>query len=176
MTGTTRADPSPAGEIAHGSYRLFWSLFAATLFLDQFSKWLVVDISGFKLGLYPPFGGMEIIPGFFNLVYAVNYGAAWGMLEGFSWLLVLLAFVVLAMITAFREQLQLANAPGQFSFALICSGIVGNTIDRIFRGHVVDFLDFHLPGYQWPTFNIADSAIVVGTFFYICLQFRGNKL
>ena len=145
------------------------------LFLDQVSKWLVADVSGWPMGLYPPFGGKEIIPGFLNIAYSINYGAAWGMLEGYAWLLICLAVLVLALIAIFRKDLALHTSVSQWCFGLIIGGIVGNTIDRVLRGHVVDFLDVRLPGYQWPTFNVADSAIVIGTFWYIYLQFRPPK-
>lgn len=166
------AEPSPAST----RYQRFWLTLLAILVSDQLTKWIIVEQSGFTRGLYPPFGGMEIVSGFFNIVYAVNYGAAWGMLEGFSWLLIALAVLVLVLIIVFRRELALANHAHQWSFGLIIGGIIGNTIDRLFRGHVVDFLDFHLPWYRWPTFNIADSAIVVGTLLYIYLQFRESGL
>jgi signal peptidase II len=157
------------------TYRWIGLISVGILLMDQLSKWIIVHISGFQLGLYPPFGGKTIIPGFFNLAYAVNHGAAWGMLEGYSWLLVLFAIVVLILMIVFRKELELHQLSSQWCFGLISGGIIGNTIDRIFRGHVVDFLDFRLPGYQWPTFNVADSAIVVGTLIYIYLQFRPQK-
>lgn len=175
MTGTTELpSPPPASRIPSRLVR-FWGTFGVILVGDQVTKWIIVSLSGFTLGLYPPFGGVEIIPGFFNLVYAVNYGAAWGMLEGFSWLLIALALLVLGLIAVFRKDLELHQWPQQWAFGLICGGIVGNTLDRLFRGHVVDFLDFHLPFYRWPTFNIADSAIVVGTLWYILLQLRPSR-
>ena len=175
MTGTTETgSPQPATPATLHLHR-FWVVFAVGLILDQVSKWLVVQVSGFQLGLYPPFGGKVLIPGFLNLAYAVNYGAAWGFLEGYSWLLVILAGVVLALITIFHKDLGLQYKANQYCFGMICSGIIGNTIDRIYRGHVVDFIDMRLPGYQWPTYNVADSAIVIGTFWYIFLQFRQNK-
>jgi signal peptidase II len=145
------------------------------LLADQLTKWVIVDHSGLTLGLYPPFDGFEIIPGFFNIVHSVNYGAAWGILEGYAWLLILLAVLVLALIGIFRQQLGLSRTAQQLCFGLIGGGIIGNTLDRLFRGHVVDFLDFHLPFYRWPTFNIADMAIVIGTFWYIFLQLRNPE-
>ncbi|NDV62814.1 signal peptidase II [Puniceicoccales bacterium CK1056] len=178
-TGTTdQGAPSASPKSASG-YCRFWIILSLILFMDQLSKWIIVDYSGLTMGLYPPFGGVEIIPGFFNIVYSINYGAAWGMLEGFAWLLILLAILVLVLIALFRDHLELAMRAQQWCFGLISGGIIGNTIDRLFRGHVVDFLDFHLPFYRWPTFNVADSAIVIGTFWYIYLQFRSptaNKI
>ena len=175
MTGTTEGNRIAPVTRALQMPTRFWLILFTVLLSDQVTKWLIVEFSGFALGLYPPFGGVEVIPGFFNLVYAVNYGAAWGMLEGFSWLLISLAVVVLVLIAAFRNELGMQEPVNQVCFGLISGGIVGNTIDRLFRGHVVDFLDFHLPWYRWPTFNIADSAIVVGTLWYIYLQFRPSS-
>jgi signal peptidase II len=152
--------------------KIFWSLAAAVFLFDQATKWLIVDVSGFALGAYPPHGGLEMVPGFFSLVYAVNYGAAWGMLQGFTFLLVGLAVLVLVLLAVFHRSLELHKPLHQVCFGLITGGILGNTLDRVFRGHVVDFLDFHLSFYRWPTFNLADSAIVAGTFLYIFLQFR----
>lgn len=168
-SGPTASQGFPANLF---SYRLLLGLLVAVFLMDQLTKWIIVHWSGFSLGAYPPHGGTEIIPGFFNLVYAVNYGAAWGLFQGFGYLLVALAFLVMALIILFRKSLELHRPRHQFCFGLICGGILGNTIDRLFRGHVVDFLDFHLPFYRWPTFNIADSAIVVGTLLYLFWQFR----
>ena len=175
MTETTESGLSPRTDSAKASYCRFWIVAAIILLLDQLSKWLIADLSGFPMGLYPPFGGVEVFPGFLNVVYSLNHGAAWGMLEGYGWLLVLLAFVVLGLIALFRKDLGFEHVPNQWCFALITGGIVGNTIDRVWRGHVVDFLDVRLPGYQWPSFNVADSAIVVGTMWCIYLQFRPAK-
>ena len=171
-TGTTEQGAPIASRESSTGYCRFWFILTAILLADQLSKWIIVEYSGLTRGLYPPFGGVEIIPDFFNLVYSINYGAAWGILEGFAWLLILLALLVLVLIALFREHLGLAMRAQQWCFGLIAGGIIGNTIDRLFRGHVVDFLDFHLPFYRWPTFNIADSAIVLGTFWYVYLQFR----
>jgi signal peptidase II len=173
MTGTTdRGDAAAASSRAAPGHLRLWSILLLVLLSDQLTKWLIVEHSGFVRGLYPPFSGVELVPGFFNLVYTVNHGAAWGMFQGFSWLLVCLGVLVLALIAIFNRHLSLHLPSQQWAFGLICGGIIGNTIDRLLRGHVVDFLDFHLRWYRWPTFNIADTAIVVGTFAYILLQVR----
>lgn len=148
----------------------FWSTAVVTLGLDQLTKVIIVQWSGFRMGMYPPMDGAVVIPGFFNLVYAINYGAAWGILQGYAWVLVALAVVVLALIYFFRKALFMEHPCNRWIFGLLTGGIIGNTTDRIFRGHVVDFLDFTLPYYRWPTFNIADSAIVIGTLWYLLLQ------
>jgi signal peptidase II len=147
------------------AYRWFWVCAVAVFVLDHLSKAWVVHLSGYTLGRVPPLSGTEIIPGFFNLIYTVNYGAAWGLGEGLGWLFVLIAVVVLGAIYRFRRALELLRLPYQIAFGLVSGGIVGNSLDRVLRGHVVDFLDFDLQFYRWPTFNIADSGIVLGALF-----------
>ncbi len=122
------------------------------------------------LGSYWPYGGIEIVPGFFYLAHVVNEGAAWGILKGFHYGFIVLAIAALGGIYYFRHSLLLYKKPSQIAFGLLCGGILGNLCDRLRWGFVVDFLDFHLPGYRWPAFNIADSAITVGVVLYIILN------
>lgn len=144
-------------------YRLLLILSAVVFVLDQLTKLWVVHGSGLRLGVYPPFGGIEVIPGVFSIVYAINEGAAWGLLSGYSWIFLIIATVALAAMFRYRRQLELERIPYQWAFGLMVGGIIGNALDRLLRGHVVDFLDVDLQFYRWPTFNVADSAIVVGT-------------
>ncbi|MCC5839844.1 MAG: signal peptidase II [Opitutales bacterium] len=166
---TTTTDPLAPGRT---SYRLLFILAAVVFALDQATKLWIVHLSGFPHGFYPPFGGMEIIPGFFSLVYTTNAGAAWGILEGRGSILLGIAVIALGTIYFFRRELELSRTPMQLAFGLIIGGILGNSLDRLVHGHVIDFLDVHLGFYRWPTFNIADSGIVVGCAFYIYLSFR----
>ena len=124
---------------------------------------------GLALESYWPSGGIEIVPGFFYLAHVVNEGAAWGIFQGFRYGFIGLAFASLAAFYFFRHSLLLIKRPSQLAFGLICGGILGNLCDRLRLGFVVDFLDFQLPGYRWPAFNIADSGITVGVVFYIIL-------
>ena len=119
--------------------------------------------------------GIHVIDGFFSLIYVHNTGAAWSLFEGQSYLLALLAVAALGCMFYFREILELERASMQLLFGLICGGVVGNLIDRLLYGHVVDFLDFQLPGYHWPTFNIADCGITVGVALYIIYSFLGKE-
>lgn len=156
-------------------YRLLWLIVAVLLPLDQLSKYWIVAHSGFSHGLYPPHGGMEVIPGFFNLVYATNYGAAWGLFSDYGHVLIALGFLSLIAIFLLRRDLELNTIQGQVSFGLIISGIIGNTIDRLVHGRVIDFLDVDLQFYRWPTFNFADCGIVVGAMLYVWMNFRPGK-
>ena len=128
------------------------------LVLDQFTKYLVLQ----RFALHE---SVPVIPGFFNLTYVRNPGAAFGILAGAhgAWRTVFFIAVSLAalavIITLVRkthDRLPLA------AFALIGGGAVGNLIDRVRSGEVVDFIEWYYRSYHWPAFNIADSAITVG--------------
>lgn len=151
-------------------YRLLLILLVVVFGLDQATKaWINAKL---PLGSYGPYAGIEVIPGFFNLVHVGNTGAAWSLLAGRSAWLAGLALVTLAAIYLWRRQLGLKERPGQLCFGLLCGGIAGNLIDRVWHGHVIDFLDFHFGSYIYPTFNIADSGIVVGVAGYLFWSLR----
>lgn len=130
------------------------------LVLDQLTKyWVVKEI---------PFGARHtVIPGFFNLTYVTNTGAAWGILSGRYWLLLAISALVFLAAIRFMRTLTENWTERYFAVFLVLSGILGNSIDRIFRGAVVDFLQFYIGKYAWPSFNVADSCICVGVFIYI---------
>ncbi len=130
------------------------------LALDQISKAAVVK--------YIRFGErIPVIPDFFNLTYITNTGAAWGILAGHGWLLLLISCAVLIAVICFIRTLTDGWPERIYAIGLIVSGILGNSIDRIFRGEVVDFLQFLFGRYQYPSFNVADSCICVGVFLFI---------
>lgn len=123
-----------------------------------------------KLAVEHTFQLRESIPilgDFFQLTYVTNPGAAWGMLAGKMYLLLGLAVVVFFGLLFFFRRIAEGWIERYFAVMMILSGIVGNSIDRIWRGEVVDFLDFNLGFYRWPTFNIADSAICVGVILFL---------
>ena len=115
---------------------------------------------------------IEVIENFFWIVHVHNKGAAWGILQGFGWLLSLLALVALIGIFVCRRILQLETNYMQVVFGLLCAGIVGNLVDRLRLGYVIDFLDFLLGNYHWPAFNVADSAIFCGVGLYLIYSWR----
>ena len=110
----------------------------------------------------------EIIPGFFYLTNVRNPGAAFGLLaDGDAthrlWFFVVVSLVAIGIIVSFFRQLAPGDRLHAFALGLILGGAVGNLIDRVWLGEVVDFLHFKLwGGYSWPDFNFADSFIVVG--------------
>jgi len=136
------------------------------LLIDQISKVLIHH--SLKLG-----ESVLVVNNFFSLTYVTNKGAAWGILSGYGWLLLLIAALVTAATIYFMRWLTEGFNERYLALAMIVSGIIGNSIDRIWRGEVVDFLDLHIGNYHWPpVFNVADSAICVG----VCIFFLSNIL
>lgn len=143
-----------------GTFRLALLVGILFLILDQLTKyWVVRDI---------PFASrLTVIPGFFNLTYVTNTGAAWGILSGRFWLLLTISAVVFLAAIWYLRTLTDGWTERYYAIFLVMSGILGNSIDRICRGAVVDFLQFYIGRYVWPSFNVADSCICVGVFIYI---------
>jgi signal peptidase II len=114
---------------------------------------------------------------FFNLVLVWNPGISFGMFGGDKalepWILVGLTAVISTglMIWLVRER----HRPTALALGLVLGGAVGNVVDRLRHGAVVDFLDFHIAGFHWPAFNVADSAIVVGALLLVAESFMGKK-
>ncbi len=166
---TERAEPAPRLQRIL-AYRWLIGLALVVFVLDQVTKFLIVV--NLQTGTYGPPGHIPIIPGFFNLVHVGNTGAAWSLLAGKSTLLALLAITTLISIFFWRRSLGLRLKPVQISFGLLCGGIIGNLLDRLVYGHVIDFLDFHFGNYIYPTFNIADSGICIGVGIYLWYSFK----
>ena len=133
---------------------------ALVVIIDQLTKlWIMTN-----LGLHEQ---QNVISGFFNLVYVTNTGAAFGFLAGSkSWLrqvfFVGVAVVALGVIVYAYGHLKRQGRIFVYALGLIGGGAIGNLIDRLRFGSVVDFLDFYFGSYHWPAFNVADSAITVG--------------
>nr|WP_281384290.1 signal peptidase II [Pelagicoccus albus] len=150
------------------------TLAAAVLLLDQATKLWVVNTLPYEGAFFPP-ESIEVIPGFFNIVWVTNTGAAWSMFSGHIWPLTAVGFLALGLLFFFRKALELHLPKIQLSYGLIIGGIIGNMIDRIRIQKVIDFLDFHYGDYYFPSFNIADSGITVGVALYIIFSFRSNE-
>lgn len=136
----------------------------AIIVSDQITKQWVRG--SFALGESRP-----VIDGFFDLTYVRNTGAAWGMFSDYSWALIALSIVMLILMVSFRGSFLSDTWEHRVAYGLLIGGIVGNLFDRIRLAAVTDFLDFHVAGHHWPSFNIADSAICVGVFIYILSSF-----
>lgn len=126
--------------------------------LDQASKWAVMHF-------IPPMGRHVEVAPFLNVVFLLNRGVSFGILSGHAsdFLPAILSAVMLVIITVLIILLAKSTSRLRIiSLSLIIGGAIGNLIDRIRFGAVVDFIDVHANGYHWPSFNIADSAVVVG--------------
>ena len=140
----------------------WFGLAAAVILLDQVTKWAVLENFAY--------GERREVTEFFNLVLVYNKGAAFSMFasaDGWQTPLLILFAIVAAGIVSYlivrnREKRVLC-----LGLALILGGALGNLIDRLRFGHVVDFLDFHAMGWHWPAFNVADSGITVGALLLI---------
>ena len=139
------------------SIRFGLAVAAAVLVADQASKWLILDTV-----MQPP-RSLEIT-GFFNLVMVWNPGVSFGMFgdsgEVGRWVLTLFALAISAFLLNWLRQVD-RRFPA-LAIGMVIGGAIGNVVDRVRFGAVADFLDFHLLGYHWPAFNVADSAITVG--------------
>lgn len=152
----------------HNAGLLRWLTIAlVVVILDQISK---IAISQFLL-----YGQSKAITGYFNLVLVYNKGAAFSFLSDqpgwqryfFTAVSVAASLFILWMLRRHGGQRLFC-----WSLSLILGGAVGNLIDRIAYGHVIDFLDFHLGGWHWPAFNVADSAITMGAILFVLDEFR----
>ncbi len=133
---------------------------AMVVLLDQATKWMVTQ----SLSYYEE---VKIIPGFFNLIYIHNPGGAFGIFaknQGHlqSALFILIALAAMALILYLYKNTYSEYPVLSFGLALIFGGALGNMIDRIRFGEVIDFLDVYISHLHWPAFNVADSAITVG--------------
>jgi len=152
--------------------KFYFSLILAAiiLVLDLLSKrWVEFNLS---------YGQQIVITDFFNLVLAYNAGAAFSFLSDASgwqrWFLSTIA-VLVAVLIVYLLYKHASNRLFCFALSLILGGALGNLWDRIALGHVVDFLDFHVVGYHWPAFNLADSAIFCGACLLILDSIRNGR-
>jgi signal peptidase II len=153
-------------------YLLFLTL--PLYLLDQFTKLLIV-----RHFPHQTFRGEEIvvIPGFFNIVRVHNTGMAFGHFNNSQYANLAfgaVAIAALATITVLWMRGAFPTTSSKLAGALLISGIVGNLTDRLIpgRGYVVDFLDFHLGSYHWPSFNVADSAITIAAALLVISAFQ----
>lgn len=140
-----------------GSLLPWLALALIILIADQFTKTLI-------LGYYR-LGDSTVVTSFFNIVRAHNTGAAFSFLAGASgWQRWLFTGIGIAATVLILWMLKSHAGQKLFSFALACilGGAVGNVVDRLLHGYVVDFLDFHWAGWHFPAFNVADAGISIG--------------
>ena len=137
-------------------------LIIAVVSLDLWSKWAIKS----SLRLYQ---SKPIIQDFFHLTYVTNDGMAFGLsFPGGKLFLLSLILLLTAFIIGFLWKERDGHPLVKYGLALILSGAIGNLVDRIINGSVVDFLDFMIGNFHWYIFNVADSAVTVGMALFIC--------
>ena len=102
-----------------------------------------------------------IINNFFSLTKVYNTGASWNILAGYRLILILITLIILALLIIYQNKFK-ENKRNILAFSLLYGGIIGNLLDRLIQGYVIDFFDFNIFGYDYPVFNIADICIVFG--------------
>ncbi len=149
-----------------------WILIVLALALiDQASKAIVS-------AWLPLYQSKSVIPGFFNLYHTTNRGAVWGLFSKSQAAVPLIMLILsscaflIILVLFWRGRYRGLE---RVSFLLILGGALGNIIDRLRYGQVIDFLDFHLGRHHWPTFNLADSFIFCGVVLLAWTILRGNK-
>ncbi|MDD5722365.1 MAG: signal peptidase II [Syntrophales bacterium] len=156
------------------SHRGFFITLVLVVGLDQLSKWYIS--SGMSLHASYP-----VIDGFFNITYIRNPGAAFGFLANAaplfrSGFLIVVSAAAIVMVLFFLARDRSAGGLLVCALSLITGGAVGNLIDRVRFGNVVDFLDVYIGSYHWPAFNVADSAISIGAVLLAVEMFRRKRV
>ena len=145
----------------------YFGIIIAVLGLDQLTK--IAVISSFSL-----YEKVVVIPGYFNLTYVTNRGAAFSMLAEVDspwrhYFFITVSCLALILLTVFWFRVRKQSPAQGWGLALIAGGALGNLVDSF--GAVIDFIDIHWHGHHWPAFNIADSAICVGVGMFMLLSF-----
>lgn len=133
--------------------------------IDQLTKALISQ----NIALH---SSRSVIPGFFNLTHIRNSGAIFGFFSQSDnqilyIFLTLISLAALGLVIYYFFKTPGTDRLMKISLAVILAGALGNLVDRVFRGYVIDFLDFYVKGWHWPSFNVADASISVGAFFLI---------
>ena len=165
----TRKEPRTVRTFA----RVF-AVVANLVLLDAVTKeWAAAKLKGAA--------SRPVVPGFFDLAYVENRGCAWGLFQHHVWPLALAGIAALVFLVWKRREIFHVDASGwrrRCGAACECilyAGIAGNLIDRVFRGYVIDFLDFHWGGAHFPCFNVADVCISVAAMLLILLSLTAGR-
>ena len=134
---------------------------------------LVIDIISKRLviGNLLTSESINVIGDFFRITYAQNTGVAFSLIEGYVGFIIIMTLVVIIMIFKYVKNNKVDKYE-EIGYSFILGGAIGNLLDRVLYGYVIDFLDFNIFGYDFPIFNIADSFIVIGVFILGIISFR----
>jgi signal peptidase II len=150
---------------------VFYYIIAAIIILiDQVTKWLIVK--NMQLG-----ENITVIENFLYITSHRNRGAAWGILQGQMWFFYIITTIVIVGMIYYIQKYTKENKVMGIALGLMLGGAIGNFIDRLFRKEVVDFINTYIFSYDFPIFNVADSALCVGVvlLFIHMLFFEGKQ-
>lgn len=148
---------------------VFWAVGAAILLADQLTKlWARQSLR--------PLHEIEVVRGFFSLTYVENTGMAFGLGGGQNYFFLALALLLLAAGIFFASGLDWSQMQTNLAAAALAAGAIGNLLDRLWLGYVVDFLDFYCGSWHWPAFNVADSAICLSVLWILFCQLKPRGL
>lgn len=148
---------------------MFYIIVILTILIDQITKYLAINLSNGRK--------INIVGEHLQLMYLENRGAAFGILQNQKWILLISTIIVILYLfyVYFKYKSILSNDL-IISLALIVGGAIGNLLDRIMRGYVIDFISYTFPnGYHFPVFNVADMAVVTGSILLLILTFVFGK-
>ncbi|MCH1623854.1 signal peptidase II [Fredinandcohnia quinoae] len=138
------------------------------ILLDQATKWMIVT--------YMNQGeSIKVIENFLYITSHRNRGAAWGILQGKMWFFYIITVIVIGILVVYIQKLEHNQKMFGIALSLMLGGAIGNFIDRLFRKEVVDFIDTIIFTYDFPIFNVADSALVIGVGLVIILTLFEGK-
>ena len=120
------------------------------------------------------YDSISIIPSFFSITYVRNIGAAFSIMENSRILFIIIGFIALILIYKYLIMNKVLNKYLMISYSMLIGGIIGNMIDRIIYGYVIDYLSFNLFGYNFPIFNLADAFIVVSIITLLLCEVGGS--
>ncbi|UOQ47941.1 signal peptidase II [Gracilibacillus caseinilyticus] len=140
----------------------------AVILVDQVTKYLVV--ANMEIG-----DRLTVIESFFYITSHRNSGAAWGILQGQMGFFYIITIIVIGFIIFYIQKFAKESKWLGIALAFVLGGAIGNFIDRLFRKEVVDFFDVYIGSYDYPIFNIADSALVVGVIFIFIYTFFDER-
>lgn len=146
----------------------YYILALFVILLDQVTKWLVVQ--RLQLG-----ESIKVIEDVFYITSHRNRGAAWGILQGQMWFFYVITVVVIIGLIYYMQTAVKGKKLFGISLGLMLGGAIGNFIDRVYRKEVVDFVQTFIFGYDFPVFNIADSALVIGVALLMLQMLREER-
>ena len=152
-------------------YNMLLLIAGLVVVVDQVTKWLIVQ--NFQMH-----EALPVIPDFFDLVYVRNKGAAFGFLADTGFrvpFLLTTTMIAVVFLVWFYRQLKPEQVLSRSALSMVLGGAIGNLIDRLRLGEVIDFLDVHWFQHHWPAFNVADSAICVGVGMLLLAQWRDSR-